>query len=84
MTEVADRIIGLTGAAIEVTRGVQRDGHSDLEHLEGSTKHALASISWESEISLDDGLSRTVDWHRSRRAPGLAAESATTMRGPAS
>ncbi len=64
---VTDSIIRLTASPIRVTRGAPRAGTVDLEHLEGSTKHAESVLGWRSAVSLEDGLRLTVEWHRGQR-----------------
>jgi nucleoside-diphosphate-sugar epimerase len=66
LSVVADQIVRLTGASIQVRRGARRIGPSDMEHLVASTEYAAATLGWRSQTSLADGLQLTVAWHRAK------------------
>lgn len=68
VAEIANQIVRLTGATIEVRRGTRPTSHSDLRHLVGSTDHAAQALGWRARTSFSEGLARTVRWHQSQRA----------------
>jgi nucleoside-diphosphate-sugar epimerase len=39
-------------------------------HLEGSIERLSAATGWQPRVSLEEGLARTVAWHRASRATG--------------
>jgi UDP-glucose 4-epimerase len=45
-----------------------REGH--VMHLEGSIERLSAATGWQSRVSLEEGLARTVAWHRASSATG--------------
>lgn len=73
---VADHIVRMTRASIVVRKGARPTGHSDLQHLVGSTEHAARTLGWRSRIGLTDGLALTIEWHRDQLKSPRGRESA--------
>ena len=48
--------------------------YQDVLHRVPDTTKAVELLGFEARVSLDEGLQRTADWHRSLRATGLAAQ----------
>jgi NAD dependent epimerase/dehydratase len=62
--ELADRIIAVIGGEVRVIFDASRirPGSSEVGRLVCDASRARADLGWEPRVSLDDGLSRTVDW----------------------
>jgi len=64
--DVAQRVIGLTGADPSLLRRVEdRPGHDRRYSL---VTAKLQALGWRPETSFDAGLAATVDWYRENRA----------------
>jgi dTDP-glucose 4,6-dehydratase len=64
--ELVERILGLTGADRSLVRHVEdRAGH-DRRYALDTAK--LRRLGWEPEVSLEEGLRRTVEWYRDNRS----------------
>jgi CDP-glucose 4,6-dehydratase len=65
--DLVDRIIRLSGKEGSITPQVMLQqkiaGEIDAQYL--SSKKAETRLGWKAEVSLDDGLQRTIDWYRS-------------------
>ena len=67
MRDVADMIVRLTGAKIQISRKMPaRPG--DLEHLYCSARKAKEMLDWEAKIGLEDGLRHTIASFQPARA----------------
>ena len=63
--EVAERILGLTGADRSLLRSVaDREGHDRRYSLETAK---LRGLGWAPQTSFEDGLRETVEWYRDHR-----------------
>jgi NAD dependent epimerase/dehydratase len=64
--DLAERIITMTGGASTLeTDGVRlRPTGSEVERLRADNTRAREHLGWQPEVSLDDGLQRTIDWVR--------------------
>ncbi len=60
--EIAERLIGLVGADVEVE--YQPDVPVLMRRRVGSSEKARRLLGWEASVSLDDGLRATLDWIR--------------------
>jgi UDP-glucose 4-epimerase len=60
--DVVERIARIIGAAAP-RFGAQPDRPAEVERR-ANTSAVLAALGWRAEIPLDDGLRRTVEWHR--------------------
>jgi UDP-glucose 4-epimerase len=78
IADIANEIVRLTGASIQVRRGARPASHSDLRHLVGSTDHAEQALGWRARTPLGDGLARTVRWHQSQH--GLSDKDVVTSK----
>jgi len=68
MNAVADTIPRLTKATIQIRRGARPTQANDLEHLYGSNELAKKLLGWTPRTSLEEGLSRTIEYLRSAAA----------------
>lgn len=84
LNEVANLIVGLTAASIDIVRRARPTAMSDLQHLKGSTDLAARLLDWRAKISLTKGLERTIEWHRERRGAGSSRGSTGIHSGQAS
>jgi NAD dependent epimerase/dehydratase len=62
--ELAQKIIQKTGRTVEITIDTLRlrPKNSEVMRLLSDNSHARKILGWEPEISLDDGLDRTIEW----------------------
>jgi nucleoside-diphosphate-sugar epimerase len=79
--DVADAIVRLTGSRSRIRFGAKPERGADLAHLVTTTTRAAEVLGWRARVPLEEGLRRTIEWHR---AQSLAAPDAGTNRGPAS
>ena len=73
MVEVAARVCALTGAHPQLIDVGPRNPPGGILDFRGSGALARRLLDWVPEVALDDGLARTVDWHRARRGAMAAA-----------
>ena len=48
--------------------------YQDVRHRVPDTTKARALLGFQAQVSLEDGLARTMEWHRARREAGVAAQ----------
>ena len=74
--DIASRILRLTGRQLTVTHDPARLRPPDSEVDRLISEHAAftAASGWRPEVSLDEGLSRTIEWFRARGRPPDASE----------
>jgi UDP-glucose 4-epimerase len=48
--------------------------YQDVRHRVPDTTKARARLGFQAQVSLEDGLARTMEWHRARREAGVAAQ----------
>ncbi len=64
MTEVIETVERLTDRMIELDRLPVQAG--DVDRTSGATDAARSVLGWAPEVSVEEGLARQVEWHRSR------------------
>ena len=74
--DLAQRIADLTGRAISIESDSQRlrPEASEVDRLLADTTRARELLGWQAEISLEDGLQKTIDWiqaNMDRYRPGV-------------
>jgi nucleoside-diphosphate-sugar epimerase len=69
--DVAERIVRLTGGRTEL-RTIVTPRDPDLERLVCDPSRAARLLDWHAAISLEDGLTRTIAWHRRAEPRSLA------------
>ncbi len=64
--ELAEKIVGLVGRDIPVRQSEERirPASSEVDDLVADATKARELLGWEPEVSLDEGLVRTIDWVR--------------------
>jgi NAD dependent epimerase/dehydratase len=64
--ELARRIVQLTGRAVPIVQDPRRlrPASSEVERLYAGNALAREVLGWQPQVSLDDGLRRTIDWIR--------------------
>jgi NAD dependent epimerase/dehydratase len=64
--EVTERILALVGRELPVRQSDERrrPPDSEVERLLADTAKAKELLDWEAEVSLEEGLRRTIDWLR--------------------
>jgi nucleoside-diphosphate-sugar epimerase len=60
--DILQRLETITGRSPRIHRQAARPG--DQRHTAADTTKSLRHLDWQPEVSLTDGLSRQVDWHR--------------------
>jgi dTDP-glucose 4,6-dehydratase len=67
--DLAHRIAGLLGETISIVCEDERlrPAKSEVERLQADNSLARQLLAWEPQVSLDDGLRRTIDWIREHR-----------------
>ncbi len=61
--DVVERLVRLTGSTAKPAFGALPDRPFEVERT-AELNPAFARLGWTAEVSLDDGLRRTVDWYR--------------------
>jgi nucleoside-diphosphate-sugar epimerase len=64
---VVERLRELAGPDVELRLGEVPYGADQVWHLEAEISRLTSVTGWAPRIGLDEGLSQTVEWHRSRR-----------------
>src|SRR5690348_11933767 len=64
---VVDRVIGLMGSSVLPALGSMVDRPAE-EVSAADTDYADKMLGWKPEITLDEGLSRTIDWYKQRES----------------
>ncbi|MBI3413281.1 MAG: GDP-mannose 4,6-dehydratase [Candidatus Aenigmarchaeota archaeon] len=62
INELAEKIIRATGSKSKTAHKNGRSG--DLRALRANIEHIKSKIGWEPDISMDDGLMRTIGWYK--------------------
>jgi len=65
--DVIERLVRLTGSSASPAFGAVPDRPFEVERA-AELHGAYARLGWTAEVSLDDGLRRTVDWYRDHRS----------------
>jgi len=73
---VVDRVIALTGASVRPQWGKEQPRTFDTATWIADAAKAKSLLGWSAKTSLDEGLSRTIEWHRRRQDPGVSARPA--------
>lgn len=62
--ELAEKIIAMTGRTVQIEADPQRfrPGKSEVMRLLSNNQYARQNLGWQPEVSLDEGLHRTVVW----------------------
>jgi UDP-glucose 4-epimerase len=63
---IVERVRDLIDPTIELSFGAAPYAPGQLMRLETSTQRLRRATGWEPRVSLDEGLRRTVEWHRTR------------------
>jgi UDP-glucose 4-epimerase len=63
--EVVEHLVRATGSTVAAQFGALPDRRYEVERLADAAS-TRTGLGWEAEISLEDGLQRTVDWYRGR------------------
>lgn len=66
MLDLVRRIIRLAGKQLEPRVLLQRKIEREIDAQYLSADKAQARLGWRAEVSLDEGLKRTIDWYRAR------------------
>jgi nucleoside-diphosphate-sugar epimerase len=69
VVDVARRIAALIGAMDALDIGALAPRAGDLVHLVGRNDRAAELLAWQPRVSLEDGLRRTIAWHREQLGP---------------
>jgi nucleoside-diphosphate-sugar epimerase len=64
MLGLVKRIIRLAGKNLEPRVMLQRKIEREIDAQYLSADKAEARLGWRAEVSLDEGLQRTIDWYR--------------------
>jgi NAD dependent epimerase/dehydratase len=77
--ELARLVLGLAGseAAVEHDPDRLRPPASEVDRLVADPTKAARLLGWRPRVPLEEGLSRTIDWHRAHADLGRAASYAT-------
>ncbi len=67
VNELAAILAKLTGDGLAPVHEAMRP--AEIRHSEGSTKKAEAELGFRVRVSFEDGLKKTLSWHRKQRAP---------------
>lgn len=67
LLHLAERIAAVVGRPVRTRHDAPRPG--DVRHLVGDASAASARLGWRPNVSLDDGLARTVAWLQAQGAP---------------
>ncbi len=64
--DLANLIVALTRREVKITLDTERlrPGKSEVQRLLSDNSQARECLGWQPEVSLDDGLARTIDWVR--------------------
>jgi nucleoside-diphosphate-sugar epimerase len=76
--DVAETIVRLAGGASRIRFGAKPERTADLAHLVTTTTHALDVLGWRARVPLDEGLRRTIEWHRAQTNDSPPAATDTT------
>ncbi len=63
---IVERVRNLIDPAIELNFGEAPDAPGQLMRLETSVERLRRATGWSPRVSLDEGLRRTVEWHKTR------------------
>jgi len=77
--EIIQRLSG-TNKAIETEAARIRPANSEVRALLADNTRIREAAGWQPEHSLEDGISKTIDWWRSRMASGKARSDASYVR----
>lgn len=77
MGELAKTVVTLTDADPSLIKSHAPDDRA--RELTCDVTLAAKTLNWEAEVSLEDGLRRTIEWTRSTRTPALAAPAAPVL-----
>lgn len=73
MGDVADAVVRCTASRTRVQTGVAAPRAGDLRHLVTATDRATELLGWRPQVTLEDGLARTVAWYRERHEAGVVS-----------
>lgn len=76
MAAVAQRLAARLGAEDRLDIGARPPRPMDLGTVSGCPGLAAARLGWRAEVTLEDGLDRTLAWHRALRDGGIAGDAA--------
>jgi nucleoside-diphosphate-sugar epimerase len=65
--DIAMRIIRLTGAKVEPLFGALAPREFDTDFWLADTTKARTLFEWSPKVTIDEGLARTIEWHREAR-----------------
>jgi UDP-glucose 4-epimerase len=71
--DVAREIVRLCGTESRLRLGARPERPGDLAHLVTSTQRSHELLDWRPEISLADGLARTIAWYRAHAAAAVTS-----------
>ena len=60
--DVAEKIVNISGASIRLLMGCLPKRPGETSHFYCSNMKAKMLLDWEPKVTLDDGLSKTIDW----------------------
>lgn len=64
MRDLATTLLALMGDPISAQFGALADRPTEIWRMHADASRAQAELGWTPEVSLQDGLSRTVEWYR--------------------
>jgi UDP-glucose 4-epimerase len=68
LAEVAQLVLELTGSSIQIKLGARQSTQADLPDHVSSPLHAAELLGWRAGVGLEEGLRRTIEVERARRA----------------
>jgi len=71
--QVVEQLVRATGSTVAVKFGAVPDRPFEVERR-ADTATTRTRLGWQAEISLEDGLQRTVDWYRVRERRSVCAQ----------
>ncbi len=70
MRELATKVMALLGDPVEVEFGALPDRPTEIWRMYADSTRARERLGWAPQVSLAEGLARTVDWYRTELASG--------------
>lgn len=68
VNEIVKKIIQLTNSASKITHIPMRKGEWENTHIKADIRNLQTKTPWHQKVSIDDGLTETIQWYREKYA----------------